>query len=168
MPATPLTLSGAWLSPNAVLQACRPRVFFFLSARGLTLHFPPPLRSPLSLQVVESDKADMDVESFADGILGSIVVPEGGVAGVGSSIAFIAETEADLEAAKAKGSGGELELGVGRTDQGWEGHWEKLGCLLCPSVDATMTGAGCAWGGRRGTEPEAWQPCRSLGRAFVE
>lgn len=48
----------------------------------------------------------MDVESFADGILGSIVVPEGGVAGVGSSIAYIAETEADLEAAKAKGSGG--------------------------------------------------------------
>ncbi len=30
------------------------------------------------VQVVESDKADMDVESFAEGILGSIVVPEVG------------------------------------------------------------------------------------------
>ena len=48
----------------------------------------------------------MDVESFAAGILGSIVVPEGGEAGVGSAIAYIAETEADLEAAKAKGAGG--------------------------------------------------------------
>ncbi|RMZ55560.1 hypothetical protein APUTEX25_000143 [Auxenochlorella protothecoides] len=35
-----------------------------------------------SIVVVESDKADMDVEAFAEGILGSITVPEGGVAGV--------------------------------------------------------------------------------------
>ncbi len=33
------------------------------------------------------------------------MVPEGGVAGVGTPIAFVAETEADLEAAKAKASG---------------------------------------------------------------
>jgi len=59
----------------------------------------------LRRQVVESDKADMDVESFAEGILGAIVVPEGGVATVGSPIAFVAETEADLEAAKAKAAG---------------------------------------------------------------
>lgn len=45
----------------------------------------------------------MDVESFAEGILGSIVIREGEVAGVGLPIAYIAETEADLEAAKAKG-----------------------------------------------------------------
>lgn len=58
----------------------------------------------------------MDVESFAEGILGSIVVPEGGVAGVGNPIAFIAETEADLEAAKAKAGGG--ERGVLSSSQG--------------------------------------------------
>ena len=45
----------------------------------------------------------MDVESFSEGILGSIVIKEGQVAGVGSPIAYIAETEADLDAAKAKG-----------------------------------------------------------------
>jgi pyruvate dehydrogenase E2 component (dihydrolipoamide acetyltransferase) len=50
-----------------------------------------------------ADKADMDVESFAEGILGSIVIKEGEVAGVGLPIAYIAETEADVEAAKAKG-----------------------------------------------------------------
>ena len=47
----------------------------------------------------------MDVESFNDGILGAIVINEGGVANVGEPIAYIAESEADLEAAKAKASG---------------------------------------------------------------
>lgn len=45
----------------------------------------------------------MDVESFAEGILGSIVVNEGERANVGASIAFIAESEADLAEAKKKG-----------------------------------------------------------------
>jgi pyruvate dehydrogenase E2 component (dihydrolipoamide acetyltransferase) len=53
--------------------------------------------------VVESDKADMDVESFAEGILGSILVAEGERANVGATIAFVAESEADLEAAKKMG-----------------------------------------------------------------
>jgi len=57
--------------------------------------------------VVESDKADMDVESFSEGILGAIVVNEGERANVGASIAFIAESEADLAEAKKKaGSNG--------------------------------------------------------------
>lgn len=56
----------------------------------------------------------MDVESFSEGILGSIVIPEGGVAGVGNAIAYIAETEADLEAAKAKGGAGARRGGARR------------------------------------------------------
>ena len=48
----------------------------------------------------------MDVESFNDGILGSIVTQEGEMANVGAAIAFIAETDADLADAQAKGSGG--------------------------------------------------------------
>lgn len=55
-----------------------------------------------ALVVVESDKADMDVESFEDGFLGAIVVDEGGSAGVGSPIAFIAESEGEIADAKAK------------------------------------------------------------------
>lgn len=47
----------------------------------------------------------MDVESFEEGILGAIVIQEGEVASVGAPIAFIAETDADLEAAKAKAGG---------------------------------------------------------------
>lgn len=55
-----------------------------------------------SIVVVESDKADMDVESFNNGILGAIVIPEGDVANVGTPIGFIAETEEELAEAKAK------------------------------------------------------------------
>mgnify|MGYP001799718609 CR=1 FL=1 len=50
--------------------------------------------------VVESDKADMDVESFYEGYLAIIVVEAGDVAPVGSAIALLAETEAEIEAAK--------------------------------------------------------------------
>lgn len=50
--------------------------------------------------VVESDKADMDVESFFTGYLAAIVVPAGEVAPVGATIALVAETEAEIETAK--------------------------------------------------------------------
>ena len=50
--------------------------------------------------IVESDKADMDVESFYEGYLATIVVAAGDVAPVGSAIALLAETEAEIEAAK--------------------------------------------------------------------
>ncbi len=50
--------------------------------------------------IVESDKADMDVESFHEGILAAIVVEAGDSAPVGEAIALLAETEAEIEAAK--------------------------------------------------------------------
>ncbi|KAI7844732.1 hypothetical protein COHA_001617 [Chlorella ohadii] len=78
-----------------------------------------------SIVVVESDKADMDVESFAEGILGAIVVPEGGVAGVGTPIAFVAETEADLEAAKAKASAAAQQGAREAAGKGAQGRREK-------------------------------------------
>ncbi|WP_072925649.1 dihydrolipoamide acetyltransferase family protein [Microcystis aeruginosa] len=53
--------------------------------------------------VVESDKADMDVESFYDGYLAVILVEAGQEAPVGEAIAYIAETEAEIELAKAQG-----------------------------------------------------------------
>ncbi|WP_138504938.1 dihydrolipoamide acetyltransferase family protein [Nostoc sp. PA-18-2419] len=51
--------------------------------------------------VVESDKADMDVETFYEGFLAHIIVEAGETAPVGSAIAFIAETEAEIESAKS-------------------------------------------------------------------
>ncbi|MDR9403952.1 MAG: biotin/lipoyl-containing protein, partial [Halothece sp. Uz-M2-17] len=50
--------------------------------------------------VVESDKADMDVESFHDGYLATILVQEGEQAPVGSAIGLLAETEEEIETAK--------------------------------------------------------------------
>ncbi|KFK45140.1 hypothetical protein AALP_AA1G348900 [Arabis alpina] len=58
-----------------------------------------------SVVVVESDKADMDVETFYDGYLAAIMVEEGGVAPVGSAIALLAETEDEIADARAKANG---------------------------------------------------------------
>jgi pyruvate dehydrogenase E2 component (dihydrolipoamide acetyltransferase) len=55
-----------------------------------------------NILVVESDKADMDVESFHSGILASILVPAGASAPVGAPIALIAESEAEVAQAQEK------------------------------------------------------------------
>jgi pyruvate dehydrogenase E2 component (dihydrolipoamide acetyltransferase) len=60
--------------------------------------------------IVESDKADMDVETFYKGYLAAIVTPAGETATVGSAIAYVAETEAEIaeaekKAASSNGSG---------------------------------------------------------------
>ncbi len=52
--------------------------------------------------VVESDKADMDVESFYEGYLAVIVTEAGAMAQVNDAIAFLAETPEEIEAAKQK------------------------------------------------------------------
>jgi pyruvate dehydrogenase E2 component (dihydrolipoamide acetyltransferase) len=49
--------------------------------------------------VVESDKADMDVETFYSGFIAIIIVPAGESAPVGSAIALVAETEAEIDIA---------------------------------------------------------------------
>ena len=51
--------------------------------------------------VVESDKADMDVETFYEGYLAHIIVPAGETAPVGAAIAYIAETEAEIATAQS-------------------------------------------------------------------
>ena len=54
--------------------------------------------------IVESDKADMDVESFYEGYLATIMVSAGEAAPVGEAIALVAETEAEIEQAKQQGA----------------------------------------------------------------
>ena len=51
-----------------------------------------------AIMVVESDKADMDVEAFEDGFLAKIVTQEGETAEVGAVVALIAALEGDIEA----------------------------------------------------------------------
>ncbi|XP_006661212.2 dihydrolipoyllysine-residue acetyltransferase component 4 of pyruvate dehydrogenase complex, chloroplastic-like [Oryza brachyantha] len=52
--------------------------------------------------VVESDKADMDVETFYDGIVAVVLVPAGESAPVGAPIALLAESEEEVAVAQAR------------------------------------------------------------------
>ncbi len=54
-----------------------------------------------AIMVVESDKADMDVEAFEDGFIAAIITGEGEAAAVGAPVALIAANEADIPALKA-------------------------------------------------------------------
>lgn len=51
--------------------------------------------------VVESDKADMDVESYEDGFLAAIMVGDGQSAAVGAPVALLAATNEDIPAVQA-------------------------------------------------------------------
>ena len=55
-----------------------------------------------SVLVVESDKADMDVESFHDGFLASIVMPAGSSAPVGETIGLIVETADEIATVRSE------------------------------------------------------------------
>ncbi len=55
-----------------------------------------------SVLVVESDKADMDVESFNEGFLAAVLMPAGGTAPVGETIGLIVESEAEIAEVAAK------------------------------------------------------------------
>jgi pyruvate dehydrogenase E2 component (dihydrolipoamide acetyltransferase) len=57
-----------------------------------------------SVLVVESDKADMDVESFEAGFLGAVLLPAGSTAPVGETIGLVVQTEAELQELQAKGT----------------------------------------------------------------
>ena len=57
-----------------------------------------------AIMVVESDKADMDVEAFEDGYLAKIIIGEGEMALVGEAVALIAATADEIEAV-ASGAG---------------------------------------------------------------
>ncbi|CEL96769.1 unnamed protein product [Vitrella brassicaformis CCMP3155] len=55
------------------------------------------------VMVVESDKADMDVESFEEGYLAKILVPEGSTARVGETCALIADTQEKIDVVRSAG-----------------------------------------------------------------
>ena len=69
------------------------------------------------LLVVESDKADMDVESYEDGYLASILVKEGESTLVGNPVCLLAKSAADLSAVQAAAaaikSGGAMPAAAG-------------------------------------------------------
>merc|ERR1719456_1065646 len=58
------------------------------------------------LMVVESDKADMDVEAFSEGYLAKILTPEGGTQAVGAPVAILVDNKDDIGKAAVGGGGG--------------------------------------------------------------
>ena len=68
--------------------------------------------------IVESDKADMDVESFYEGYLAAIITEAGEMAQVNDAIALLAETEDEIEAAKQQAAA-IASNGSGRSHINW-------------------------------------------------
>ena len=60
-----------------------------------------PISAGEAIMVVESDKADMDVEAFDDGFLAAIITGEGDSGAVGAPVALIAADEADIPTLQA-------------------------------------------------------------------
>jgi len=71
------------------------KVVSWLKAEG------DPISAGEAIMVVESDKADMDVEAFEDGYLAAIITEEGETGTVGAPVAIIAEEEKDIPTLQA-------------------------------------------------------------------
>jgi len=71
------------------------KVVSWLKAEG------DPIESGEAIMVVESDKADMDVEAFDDGFLAAIITDEGETSAVGAPVALIATEEGDIPTLQA-------------------------------------------------------------------
>jgi pyruvate dehydrogenase E2 component (dihydrolipoamide acetyltransferase) len=71
------------------------KVVSWLKAEG------DPISAGEAIMVVESDKADMDVEAFEDGFLAAVITEEGESSAVGAPVALIAAEESDIDVLKA-------------------------------------------------------------------
>lgn len=77
-----------------------------------------------AIMVVESDKADMDVEAFEDGYLAKILVDEGEMAPVGDAVALIAFSEEEIDAVvAASGDGSAAPAPPAAEDAASEGRY---------------------------------------------
>jgi pyruvate dehydrogenase E2 component (dihydrolipoamide acetyltransferase) len=74
------------------------KVVSWLKAEG------DPISAGEAIMVVESDKADMDVEAFEDGFLAAIITQEGETGAVGAPVALIAQEEKDIPVLQAYAS----------------------------------------------------------------
>lgn len=103
------------------------------------------------LLVVESDKADMDVEAYEDGYLAKIITPEGGTAAVGDAVAIIVSDKSEIgNVGAAAPTGGAVATQATTTTQGQAattsstsggGAAKPAGCegIMMPALSSTMT-----------------------------
>lgn len=99
--STQLAAEGSKITMPALSSTMKEgRVVSWLKSEGESIE------AGEAIMVVESDKADMDVEAFEDGFLAKIIVGEGEMAPVGEPVALIASEESDIEAVIASYNGG--------------------------------------------------------------
>ena len=87
-----------------------------------------------SVLVVESDKADMDVESFQDGYLAAVLMPAGSTAPVGETIGLIVENEDEIASIQEQNknkytdisSDNNLEIPIKTSEKEDEGQKEEI------------------------------------------
>lgn len=96
-----------------------------------------------AIMVVESDKADMDVEAFEDGFIAKILTDEGETATVGDIVALVAESEAEIESVAAAGAGGETsadstEETSAAPAEGGGGYDCETTEIFMPALSSTM------------------------------
>ncbi|HAE05322.1 MAG TPA: 2-oxo acid dehydrogenase subunit E2 [Richelia sp.] len=107
--------------------------------------------------VVESDKADMDVESFYEGYLAHIIIPAGNNAAVGAAIALLAETEDDIETAIAQAKS-QSELIPETTST----NTPQADTIKTPVIAATSVNNGSSLSGRTVASPRARKLAKEL------
>lgn len=90
--------------------------------------------------IVESDKADMDVESFYEGYLATILVEEGNEAPVGATIGLIAETEAEIETAKQQAKENKTTTNTSTQSTATESVTEQVVTEVAPSTQRNGNG----------------------------
>ena len=83
---------------------------------------------------IETDKATMELESFDDGTIASLAIPEGETVGVGALIVVIAEKGEDVAAAKAS-AGGSAASSSAKSEGG-----SDTGSTATAVADAPATG----------------------------
>ena len=98
---TQLFMSGSKITMPALSSTMKEgRVVSWLKNEG------DAIEAGEAIMVVESDKADMDVEAFEDGFLAKIIVGEGEMAPVGEPVALIASDEGEIASVVAAYSSG--------------------------------------------------------------
>jgi pyruvate/2-oxoglutarate dehydrogenase complex dihydrolipoamide acyltransferase (E2) component len=136
-------MSNAGVAHNCICCSCSKKLGDKVSANDVLL-------------VVESDKADMDVESFDEGFLASVIVPSDGVARVGQAVGLLADSADQMDSVSrfgdaVKAAGGDVDAVLSSSSaasSGGQAHHpaQSVGCTtqtLSPSV-----GGGSASGQR--------------------
>ena len=92
-----------------------------------------------AIMVVESDKADMDVEAFEDGFLAKIIVGEGEMAPVGEAVALIAASEDEIDAVASAGATGAAEAPAAEEAAPSAGESVESTEIFMPALSSTMS-----------------------------